>query len=136
MIWCILQLIRIFYILELCYLLYFQALKLTYFCKIFPTLLTIKYEWHSLISCFSDCTGWLSSAVYIMECPLCSRGFKNKFNLKVHMRDVHGDDQGPFLCPRCGKQVKNRSCLRVHLYRRHQALRNIPHPPVTLHKTK
>ena len=89
-----------------------------------------------LISCFFDCTGWLPSAVYVMECPLCYRGFKNKFNLKVHMRDVHGDDPGPFLCPRCGKQVKNRSCLRVHLYRRHQALRNIPHPPVTLHKTK
>lgn len=124
-----------FYILKLFYLLYFQALKLTYFCKTFPTFLTIKYEWHKLISFLSDCTGWLSSAVY-MECPLCYRGFKNKFNLKVHMRDVHGDDQGPFLCPLCGKQVKNRSCLRVHLYRRHQALRNIPHPPVTLHKTK
>lgn len=119
------------------YLLYFEALKLTYFCKTFPTFLTIKYEWHRLISCFFFyCTGWLSSPVYIMECPLCYRGFKNKFNLKVHMRDVHGGEQGPFLCPRCGKQVKNRSCLRVHLYRRHQALRNIPHPPVTLHQTK
>ncbi|XP_023709917.1 broad-complex core protein isoforms 1/2/3/4/5 isoform X8 [Cryptotermes secundus] len=80
--------------------------------------------------------GWLPSAVYIMECPLCSRGFRNKFNLKVHMRDVHGDDQGPFSCPECGKQVKNRSCLRVHLYRRHQALKNISHSPVTLRKTQ
>ncbi|XP_021914812.1 broad-complex core protein isoforms 1/2/3/4/5-like isoform X5 [Zootermopsis nevadensis] len=80
--------------------------------------------------------GWLYSAVYIMECPLCSRGFRNKFNLKVHMRDVHGDDQGPFFCPHCGKQVKNKSCLRVHQYRHHQAPKNILHSPVTMHKTQ
>ncbi|XP_069692404.1 modifier of mdg4-like isoform X9 [Periplaneta americana] len=74
--------------------------------------------------------GWPSSAIQIMECPLCTRSFRNKFNLKVHMRDVHGDDQGPFSCPQCGKQVKNRSCLRVHLYRRHHVLKNIPHSPI------
>lgn len=89
-----------------------------------------------LTSCFCICAGWLYSAVYIMECPLCSRGFRNKFNLKVHMRDVHGDDQGPFFCPHCAKQVKNKSCLRVHQYRHHQAPKNILHSPVTMHKTQ
>jgi hypothetical protein len=55
-----------------------------------------------------------------MKCPLCPRVFVNKFNLKVHIRDVHSVDQGPFSCSQCGKQVKNRSCLRVHVYQQHR----------------
>ncbi|KAJ9594260.1 hypothetical protein L9F63_014316, partial [Diploptera punctata] len=55
-----------------------------------------------------------------MKCPLCSRVFVNKFNLKVHIRDVHSLDRGPFSCVQCGKQVKNRSCLRVHIYQQHR----------------
>ncbi|KAK7793681.1 hypothetical protein R5R35_013158 [Gryllus longicercus] len=53
-------------------------------------------------------------------CPLCERFFVNKFNLKVHMRDVHSSAQSPLLCPLCSRQVKNRSSLRVHLYQQHR----------------
>jgi DNA-directed RNA polymerase subunit RPC12/RpoP len=58
-------------------------------------------------------------AVTNVACPYCIRIFVNKSNLRVHIRDVHSADKGPFSCVRCGKQVKNRNCLRVHMYRRH-----------------
>ncbi|GLH15421.1 Uncharacterized protein GBIM_19867 [Gryllus bimaculatus] len=57
-------------------------------------------------------------------CPLCERFFVNKFNLKVHMRDVHSSAQSPLLCPLCSRQVKNRSSLRVHLYQQHRKKSN------------
>ncbi|XP_067003531.2 protein bric-a-brac 1 isoform X3 [Anabrus simplex] len=62
---------------------------------------------------------WMPSPPQLL-CPLCDREFVNKFNLKVHIRDKHSSDRGPYSCPLCGKQVKNQSCLRVHLYQQHR----------------
>ncbi|XP_069692458.1 modifier of mdg4-like isoform X15 [Periplaneta americana] len=59
------------------------------------------------------------SVVPSVRCPYCIRMFANKSNLKIHIRDAHSADKGPFSCSQCGKQVKNRSCLRVHMYRSH-----------------
>jgi hypothetical protein len=59
------------------------------------------------------------SSVPSVKCPYCTRIFVNKSNLRIHIRDVHSTDRGPFSCVQCGKQVKNRSCLRVHMYRSH-----------------
>ncbi|XP_069692412.1 modifier of mdg4-like isoform X10 [Periplaneta americana] len=53
------------------------------------------------------------------RCPHCMRVFVNNTNLKIHIRDVHSIDKGPFICTECGKQVKNRGSLRVHTYRFH-----------------
>jgi Putative transcriptional repressor regulating G2/M transition len=71
-------------------------------------------------------SGWLKAGVSgfglttCLKCPACPRVFVNKFNLKVHIRDVHSADRGPFSCSQCGKQVKNQSCLRVHIYQQHR----------------
>ncbi|KAJ9594259.1 hypothetical protein L9F63_014315, partial [Diploptera punctata] len=54
-----------------------------------------------------------------IKCPYCIRMFVYKSNLRIHIRDFHSADVGPFSCTHCGKQVKNRSCLRVHIYRNH-----------------
>ncbi|XP_021914819.1 broad-complex core protein isoforms 1/2/3/4/5-like isoform X11 [Zootermopsis nevadensis] len=55
------------------------------------------------------------------RCPYCMRVFVNNTNLKIHIRDVHSVDKGPFICNKCGKIVKNRGSLRVHLYRLHRS---------------
>ncbi|XP_034232156.1 longitudinals lacking protein, isoforms H/M/V-like isoform X3 [Thrips palmi] len=52
-------------------------------------------------------------------CPVCSRPFATKFNLRIHMRDKHSVSHDLFVCPHCGKVMKNKSCLRVHMYQKH-----------------
>lgn len=84
-----------------------------------------------LIPCFCcysclmvNCLSWVSGPTWptssqCARCPHCMRVFVNNTNLKIHIRDVHSIDKGPFICNKCGKIVKNRGSLRVHTYRFH-----------------
>jgi uncharacterized Zn-finger protein len=54
-----------------------------------------------------------------LACRECKREFGNKYNLKVHVQDVHGQAHGPVSCPYCKKLFKNKSSLRYHHYRHH-----------------
>lgn len=58
-------------------------------------------------------------------CPVCSRPFATKFNLRIHMRDKHSVSHDLFVCPHCGKVMKNKSCLRVHMYQKHNNGREV-----------
>ena len=49
----------------------------------------------------------------------------NNANVKIHIRDVHSINKGPFSCNICGKVVKNQGSLRVHTYRFHTAKSDI-----------
>lgn len=73
----------------------------------------------SLMFSFSG-SSWPTSN-HNARCPYCMRVFVNNTNLKIHIRDVHSVDKGPFICNKCGKIVKNRGSLRVHLYRLHRS---------------
>lgn len=57
-------------------------------------------------------------------CPVCSRPFATKFNLRIHMRDKHSVSHDLFVCPHCGKVMKNKSCLRVHMYQKHNNVKD------------
>jgi hypothetical protein len=37
-----------------------------------------------------------------------------------HIRNIHGDQQGPFPCELCGKLYKNKKSLGVHMYDMHK----------------
>jgi hypothetical protein len=86
--------------------------------------------WLKFVPCFrfsclmTDCLCWVSGSTWptsshSARCPFCMRAFVNSTNLKIHIRDVHSVDRGPYICNKCGKLVKNRGSLRVHTYRFH-----------------
>ncbi|PSN54215.1 Zinc finger protein 32 [Blattella germanica] len=65
-------------------------------------------------------SGWsVPGSAQNATCPFCTRSFVNNANLKIHVRDVHSVNKGPFVCGICGKVVKNKGSLRVHVYRFH-----------------
>lgn len=51
-----------------------------------------------------------------MKCPHCSSMFVNRYNLKVHIRDMHDSPEVSPICDICNKQMRNISCLRMHLF--------------------
>jgi hypothetical protein len=80
------------------------------------------FFWYSCL--MTDWLSWFSGSTaptsgHSARCPYCMRVFVNNTNLKIHIRDVHSVDKGPFMCNECGKIVKNRGSLRVHTYRIH-----------------
>jgi hypothetical protein len=85
----------------------------------------LKFIAYFCCSCLmTDCLCWVSGSTWptsshSARCPYCMRVFVNNTNLKIHIRDVHSVDKGPFICNKCGKLVKNRGSLRVHTYRFH-----------------
>ena len=84
--------------------------------------LFIKSQWIKKFNLLVSGATWSSSSFnQNATCSFCLRTFVNNANLKIHIRDVHSVNKGPFVCNICGKVVKNRGSLRVHTYRFHTA---------------
>jgi len=54
------------------------------------------------------------------SCIECGKGFKTRYNLKRHKRDVHEDLMKPRLqCTMCSSSFRNESIRKVHMLERH-----------------
>jgi uncharacterized Zn-finger protein len=66
-------------------------------------------------------TGATSSVATTLEalkpwtCSLCGNAYKSGFNLRVHMRNIHGPDSRPVTCPICSSVYKNSHSLQCHI---------------------
>ena len=56
-------------------------------------------------------------------CEYCYKVLSNKYNLKIHIRDVHEEsNQEELICPYCYKKSKSKSSLRIHIATNHRSL--------------
>ena len=60
-----------------------------------------------------------------LECPQCSRPFKDKYGLEKHVKFFHSDET-PHHCADCSKTFKQVGHLNVHIKFVHQKLRPFP----------
>jgi len=49
-----------------------------------------------------------------VSCPVCWKEFKDAGTLKIHIRDIHTDNEQKFTCNICDKQYKSINTLRNH----------------------
>lgn len=56
-------------------------------------------------------------SAYSHFCALCTKGFKRKRSLEVHMKS-HIVEK-PFQCATCSTFFKNKQCLKKHHIRKH-----------------
>ena len=49
-----------------------------------------------------------------VSCPVCWKEFKDAGTLKIHIRDIHTDNEQKFTCHICDKQYKSINTLRNH----------------------
>ncbi|XP_041764112.1 myb-like protein Q [Anopheles merus] len=61
-------------------------------------------------------------------CSICSKGFKDKYSVNVHIRTHTGEK--PFACSLCGKSFRQKAHLAKH-YQTHLAQKNPPGGTVT-----
>jgi hypothetical protein len=56
-------------------------------------------------------------AVHIgpVYCDICGKAYKNKLNIKDHMKFVHFPTRGAIICHICGKPYANRRSLKLHV---------------------
>lgn len=52
-------------------------------------------------------------------CPMCYKTFTRKHDMKVHARNLHGEDRGPFQCVFCAQWSKNVESMRKHIANHH-----------------
>ncbi|XP_046995627.1 protein bric-a-brac 1-like isoform X2 [Schistocerca americana] len=60
-------------------------------------------------------------------CPWCDRTFTSKGNMKVHIRDLH-KQQERLRCELCGAGSRNKGSLRIHMYRYHRTNKGTSQP--------
>ena len=49
-----------------------------------------------------------------IPCEICGKMFKNKYNLKAHVKLMHGKAEGEFPCDQCGKVFRGKASLEYH----------------------
>ncbi|XP_069692387.1 modifier of mdg4-like isoform X7 [Periplaneta americana] len=52
-------------------------------------------------------------------CPVCYKTFSRNHDMKVHARNLHGEDRGPFQCVFCAQWSKNAESMRKHISNHH-----------------
>jgi len=58
------------------------------------------------------------------QCRYCFKELSNKYNLKVHVRDIHEQPEWEELaCPFCSKYSKSKSALRTHINDYHKEMK-------------
>jgi len=67
-------------------------------------------------------TGWqrtLKRKIGTFPCPVCYKTFRRNHIMKVHARNLHGEDRGPFQCVFCAQWSKNAESMRKHIANHH-----------------
>jgi uncharacterized C2H2 Zn-finger protein len=59
-----------------------------------------------------------------IKCCECLKLFKNKYSLKIHVKQVH-DKTTREPCPKCEKVLYNKYMLKKHIKKNHPAIANI-----------
>ena len=58
------------------------------------------------------------------QCEICYKMLSNKYNLKIHIRDVHEDSfEGGVICEYCNKTFSTKSSLRTHINNYHRGFK-------------
>ncbi|XP_069692364.1 modifier of mdg4-like isoform X4 [Periplaneta americana] len=52
-------------------------------------------------------------------CEICHKSFTRRDTLTGHIKNLHGELQGPFPCLKCGQLSKNKKSLKTHMYDKH-----------------
>ncbi|XP_023709914.1 broad-complex core protein isoforms 1/2/3/4/5 isoform X4 [Cryptotermes secundus] len=52
-------------------------------------------------------------------CEICHKSFTRRDTLTGHIKNLHGELQGPFYCLKCGQLSKNKKSLMTHMYDKH-----------------
>jgi uncharacterized C2H2 Zn-finger protein len=52
-------------------------------------------------------------------CEICHKSFTRRDTLTGHIKNLHGELQGPFCCLKCGQLSKNKKSLMTHMYDKH-----------------
>lgn len=60
------------------------------------------------------------------QCDFCSKSFKRKETLNVHLR-IHTGEK-PFQCPRCDYASETKGNLKAHMWRKHKMQLGAPTP--------
>ncbi|XP_033607869.1 protein abrupt isoform X12 [Cryptotermes secundus] len=55
-----------------------------------------------------------------VPCPVCYKTFTRNHDMKVHARNLHGEDRGPFQCIFCAQWSKNSESMRKHIANHHR----------------
>ncbi|XP_021914817.1 broad-complex core protein isoforms 1/2/3/4/5-like isoform X9 [Zootermopsis nevadensis] len=67
--------------------------------------------------------GWrqtLKQKIGPFPCPVCYKTFTRNRDMKVHARNLHGEDRGPFQCTFCTQWSKNAESMRKHIANHHR----------------
>lgn len=49
------------------------------------------------------------------SCEQCGNTYTSRDGFNKHMRNIHGDGQGPFICKICNSTLKNKRTLLSHM---------------------
>jgi hypothetical protein len=96
--------------------------------EIIVTFLTKYMAWLLRVGIWSDydnagvvagCRRALKRNIGTFPCPVCYKTFTRNRDMKVHARNLHGEDRGPFQCLFCAQWSKNAESMRKHIANYH-----------------
>lgn len=91
-------------------------------------IMPMQSKWSPRVATWADCdnagvvTGWrrtLTRKIGPFPCPVCYKTFTRNHDMKVHARNLHGEDRGPFQCIFCAQWSKNAESMRKHIANHH-----------------
>ena len=78
-------------------------------------MITIKI-WNNELSIWNICSLQSDNVLGSFSCAYCGKVLSNKYNLKIHIRDIHETpaEQQEWICEYCNQRKKTQTALRIH----------------------